>query len=332
MKKIILGIETSCDETSISLVADGKNILSNIVSSQVDFHKKYGGVVPEIASRKHVELLSPVYKEALETAGVKKNKISAVAITEGPGLIGALMVGMSAAKAIAMSLKKPLISVNHLEGHIYSVLLENNNLSLPFMCLIASGGHTSIVKINKLGDYNTIGSTLDDAAGEAYDKVAKVLGLSYPGGPEIEKVAKKGNRDIINFPRALRKKDNYDFSFSGLKTAIIYYLRDNKNSNIEDVAASFEEAVVDILSEKLINSALKNNIKKIAITGGVSANSYLRDKVAKRASEKNVEVFFPTINMATDNAAMIAGAAYYKLLSNKYANYKTSSKANYELS
>lgn len=325
-KTVILGIETSCDETSASLVEDGEKILSSIVSSQVDFHKKFGGVVPEVASRKHVELLNYVLDETLKIADFGWDKIKAVAITEGPGLIGALMTGMSAAKAISISLKIPLITVNHLEGHIYSIFL-NNDVKPPLICLIVSGGHTSIVIVNALGDYKEVGSTLDDAAGEAYDKVAKILGLEYPGGPAIEEAAKKGDRKKIKFPRALKEEGNFNFSFSGLKTAVMYYLRDNPQTKKEDIAASFEEAVVDILVEKTIKAADKFKLKRVAIAGGVSANEYLRKKFVSECREKSLEFYHPSKELATDNAAMIAGASYYKFKKGQVSNLDANSKA-----
>jgi N6-L-threonylcarbamoyladenine synthase len=326
-KTIILGTETSCDDTSASIVENGKNILSSVVSSQVDFHRKYGGVVPEIASRKHLELINLVYKEALEQAGLIWKDIDSVAVTKGPGLIGALMVGMTAAKAVALSLNIPLVSVNHLEGHIYSVFLHNKQLKPPILCLIVSGGHTSLVIVEKEGSYKEVGRTLDDAAGEAYDKVAKVLGLGYPGGPYIEETAKKGNRESIKLPRAIPEKGNYNFSFSGLKTAVIYYLRDNPNAKKEDVAASFEEAVVDVLTKKAINAAKEFGLNKIAIAGGVSANMYLVKNLQKKASENDLQFFCPSKHLATDNAAMIAGAAFYKFKQGKVSGFNETSVA-----
>lgn len=328
---IILGTETSCDETSAAVVANGTKILSSVISSQVDFHRKYGGVVPEVASRKHVELINVAYEEALNQAGLSWDDIDASAVTEGPGLIGALMVGMTSAKALSLSLKIPLINVNHLEGHIFSVFLQNPELITPLMCLVVSGGHTSLIIIKDKGKYIEIGRTLDDAAGEAYDKIAKILGLGYPGGPLIEEEAKKGNRNIIALPRALKEKGNFNFSFSGLKTAVIYYLRDHPETKKEDVAASFEEAVADVLVLKTINAAMQFGLKRIAIAGGVSANNYLKNKM-KEASEKNgFDFFHPSKSLATDNAAMIAAAAYYKYKSGQVSDLSLSSKAGLPL-
>lgn len=330
-KTIILGTETSCDDTSAAIVADGKEILSSVVSSQVDFHRKYGGVVPEIASRKHTELLNLVYKETLEQAGLKWSDIDYAAVTKGPGLIGALMVGMTAAKAVAFSLNIPLVSVNHLEGHIYSVFLQNPQVKPPLLCLIVSGGHTSLVIVEKEGYYKEIGRTLDDAAGEAYDKIAKILGLGYPGGPFIEEAAKKGGRDKIKLPRAMLKKGNYDFSFSGLKTAVIYYLRDNPKTKEEDIAASFEEAVVSVLIKKTINAAKEFGLEKISVAGGVSANKYLVENLREKASENNLEFYSPSKHLATDNAAMIAGAAFYKAKQGKVSDLSEASEAGLSL-
>ncbi|MCK4240295.1 MAG: tRNA (adenosine(37)-N6)-threonylcarbamoyltransferase complex transferase subunit TsaD, partial [Candidatus Atribacteria bacterium] len=267
MSDLILGIETSCDETAAAIVEDGKNIISNIVASQITFHQKYGGVVPEIASRKHIEYIIPVIDKALSTPGKKLDDLSGIAVTYGPGLVGSLLVGLSVAKAIAYTQNIPLIGVNHLEAHIYANFLERKEIEPPFICLIVSGGHTSLVYIKDFREYKFLGQTKDDAAGEAFDKIAKILSLGYPGGPIIEKLAKKGNPLAIKFPRPLLNNKSYDFSFSGLKTAVIYYIKKTKEENkivqVKDILASFQQAVIDVLVEKTIRAALEFDTKKI---------------------------------------------------------------------
>ena len=321
MSDLILGIETSCDETAAAIVEDGKKIISNIVASQITFHQKYGGVVPEIASRKHIEYIIPVIDKALSTPGKKLDDLSGIAVTYGPGLVGSLLVGLSVAKAIAYTQNIPLIGVNHLEAHIYANFLERKEIEPPFICLIVSGGHTSLVYIKDFREYKFLGQTKDDAAGEAFDKIAKILNLGYPGGPIIEKLAKKGNPLAIKFPRPLLNNKSYDFSFSGLKTAVIYYIKKTKEENkivqVKDILASFQQAVIDVLVEKTIRAALEFDTKKIILAGGVAANDLLRRSIKKRANSLKFKVFYPSFSLCTDNAAMVASVGYYKLRENK---------------
>ena len=308
---IILGIETSCDETAASVVKDGRIILSNIISSSAKIFEEYGGVVPEIASRKHVEYILPVIDRAIKEADIKREDIDAIAVTYGPGLIGALLVGVTAAKALAASLNIPLIPVNHLKGHIAANYLTHIDLKPPFVCLLISGGHTNILDIQGYDDIKILGGTRDDAVGEVYDKVGRVMGLVYPGGPKIDKLAKEGNPEAISFPRTKFKDNIFDFSFSGLKTAVINYIhsKEQKNEDYskEDVAASFQKAVTDVL----VDNVFETKSKKIVVAGGVTANKGLREALNKRAAKDNTEVFYPDIRLCTDNAAMIASAAYY---------------------
>ncbi|MDK2887810.1 MAG: tRNA N6-adenosine threonylcarbamoyltransferase [Thermoanaerobacter sp.] len=312
----ILAIETSCDETSAAVVVDGLEVLSNIISSQVDLHRKFGGVVPEVASRKHLELINHVIQEALAQAGLKFDDLDGVAVTQGPGLVGALLVGVAAAKAIAFALEIPLIAVNHLEGHIYANFLVRPDLPFPLICLVVSGGHTDLVLIRHHGDYQLLGSTRDDAAGEAFDKVARVLELGYPGGPAIERLAREGNEEAIDFPRA--HLEGFDFSFSGLKTAVLQYLnrlrQKGEKVNLADVAASFQKAVVDVLVDKTLQAARTYDCPAIILAGGVAANGRLRSALVSRARREGREVFYPPPVLCTDNAAMIGCAAYYKFL------------------
>ncbi len=312
----ILAIETSCDETAVA-VTRGKEILSSMVSSQIKAHQPYGGVVPELASRKHVTALNFLIDKALNEASITFSQIDAIAVSGGPGLVGALMVGVAAAKTLSFVLKKPLIVVNHIEAHIFSVLPESK-LTFPFICLVASGGHTMLVLAKDFGKYELLGQTLDDAAGEAFDKVAKVLGLSYPGGPEIEKAAQTGDKKAYKLPRPLINSGDYCFSFSGLKTAVIYALRDLKEKNTvydkNDFAASFQDAVSDILVFKTIVAAMEFDVDSIAIVGGVASNTYIRKKLGSVASEYGIKLILPEKGLSTDNAAMVGFAAghYYK--------------------
>jgi len=321
MSDLIMGIETSCDETAAAIVEDGKKILSNIVASQISIHQKYGGVVPEIASRKHMEDIIPVIDKALDESGKKITDLSAIAVTYGPGLIGSLLVGLSVAKAMAYAKNIPLIGVNHLEAHIYANFLEHNDIKPPFICLIVSGGHTSLVYIRHFGEYKLLGQTKDDAAGEVFDKIAKFLNLGYPGGPIIEKLAKEGDPSSIQFPRPILNDKSYDFSFSGLKTAVIYHIKKldkgNKNIPVSDILASFQQAVTDVLVGKTIKAALKFKTKQIILAGGVAANSSLRREIKEKADLLNIKVFYPSISLCTDNAAMVASAGYYKFKENK---------------
>ena len=314
---IVLGIESSCDETAASVVKDGKKILSNIVSSQVDFHKKYGGVVPEIASRMHVEAVIPVIKEALERAKLTLDEIEGIAVTKGPGLVGSLLIGISVAKSIAYVKSLPLIGINHLEGHLNTVFLEEMDIEFPFVGLVVSGGHTNLYHVKAMGDYDFLGQTRDDAAGEAFDKVAKLLGLGYPGGGIIDRMAKEGNAAAIKFPRALIAKDSFDFSFSGIKTAVLHYVKrqdgEINNGQVKDIVASFQEAVVDVLVTKVIQAAREYKVNKVVLAGGVAANSRLREKIAIQSKKENLKVFIPTPYLCTDNAAMIAAVGDYYL-------------------
>ena len=309
---VILGIETSCDETAAAVVMGGNDILSNIVSSQIDIHARFGGVVPEVASRAHLEALIPVVDEAITSAGIEPARIDAVAATVGPGLIGALLVGVSAAKALSLSWSKPFIGINHMEAHLYAGLLDDPTLEFPLVVLLVSGGHTMIVEMRGHGDYSVLGHTIDDAAGEAYDKVARYLNLGYPGGPIIDKVAGEGNSEAIAFPRAMLH-DGLNFSFSGLKTAVVNHVRKHPDANSVDVAASFQAAVVDVLCAKTIRAAKEVGARGIVLGGGVSANSRLRAQMTAQGEENGFKVALPSRAMCTDNAAMIASAAWYRL-------------------
>ena len=310
----ILGIETSCDETAAAVVKDGREILSDIVASQVDLHAKFGGVVPEIASRKHVELVSPVIREALDSANVGFSDVHGVAVTNRPGLVGALLVGVSAAKSISAALDVPLIGIHHLEGHIYANFLTNPNLCFPFICLVVSGGHSDLLLVKGHGDYEILGRTRDDAAGEAFDKTARFLGLGYPGGPILDKLAEEGNPEAIEFPRA-RLGDTLDFSFSGIKTAVIRFFREKgKEFSIQDIAASFQAAVVDMLVDTTIKAVERIGLRRMALAGGVAANTGLQRRMREEADERSLELSCPPPRLCTDNAAMIACTGYYHLL------------------
>lgn len=333
--KLILAIESSCDETSAAIVKDGRVVLSNVIASQIETHKKYGGVVPEVASRMHIEVINGVVLEALEEAGVTLNDIDAIGVTYGPGLVGALLVGLQYAKGLSYSLKKPLIGVNHIEGHICANYIEHKELKPPFVSLVVSGGHTFIVHVKDYGEYDVIGQTRDDAAGEAYDKVARALGLGYPGGPKIDKLSKEGNENAIEFPRANFHDDTLDFSFSGVKSAVLNYLNKCKMQNIEvnkaDVAASFQKAVIEVLKQNVLKTCRKKEIKKIAIAGGVASNSALREALIKAAEKENIEVLFPSQVLCTDNAAMIGSAAYFNFINGREAKLDINAKPNLKL-
>jgi N6-L-threonylcarbamoyladenine synthase len=322
----ILAIETSCDETSAAVVADGKEVLSNIVASQVEFHKKYGGIVPEIASRKHIEVINPIIQEALEKAKTKFKDLDAVAVTHGPGLVGSLLTGICAAKAIAYSLKIPLIGVNHLEAHLYANFLTAKP-KFPFICLIVSGGHTMLVLVKDHGEYQLLGRTRDDAAGEAFDKVARFLKLGYPGGPIIDKLAKEGNPDAVKFTRPMLSQ-GFDFSFSGIKTAVVNYVNRNPKFVMRDIIASFQQAVVDVLVEKSIRAAKEFNCNTIALAGGVAANSKLRSDLQAKAK---VKVIVPPHVYCTDNAAMVGCAGYYHLKKKNVSDLKLEAVASLRL-
>lgn len=331
----ILAIESSCDETAAAVVCDGTLVESNVIHTQIELHKQFGGVVPEIASRRHIEHISSVIDRAVEEAGTSLQDVDALAVTYGPGLVGALLVGVSTAKALAFALKKPLIPVHHIKGHICANYLENPGFQPPFICLVASGGHSHIVHVKSYTEYKALARTCDDAAGEAFDKVSRVLGYGYPGGPAIQKAAESGNPSAIRFPRVNMGKDGFDFSFSGVKTAVLNYLHnaEQKGEAIcrEDVAASFQEAVVDVLSSHLIACAEKYGVRRIALAGGVAANLPLRDRVREKAEQKHMEFSCPRLSYCTDNAAMIGCAAYYAFQNGEMAGMDLNAVANLPL-
>lgn len=315
---LILAIESSCDETAASVVKNGREILSNIISSQIALHTLYGGVVPEIASRKHIEKINQVIEEALKQAQVTLEDIDAVGVTYGPGLVGALLVGVAEAKAIAYAAKKPLVGVHHIEGHIAANYIEHPDLEPPFLCLVVSGGHTHLVHVEDYGKFKIIGRTRDDAAGEAFDKVARAIGLGYPGGPKIDKVSREGNPEAIVFPRAHIEEAPYDFSFSGVKSAVLNYINGCKMKGEEysqaDISASFQKAVTDVLVGNAMHAVEEYGDRKFAIAGGVASNSALRAAMAEACKEKGVEFYYPSPIYCTDNAAMIGVAAYYEFM------------------
>ena len=315
---LILAIESSCDETAASVVKNGREVLSNVISSQIELHKLYGGVVPEIASRKHIEKINQVIEEALEVAGVTLNDLDAIGVTYGPGLVGALLVGVAEAKAIAYAKNLPLVGVHHIEGHISANYIENLELEPPFICLVVSGGHTHLVCVKDYGQYEIIGRTRDDAAGEAFDKVARAIGLGYPGGPKIDKLSKEGNADAIVFPKAHITDAPYDFSFSGVKSAVLNYINGCKMKGEEynnaDIAASFQKAVTDVLVDNAMRAVKEYGLNKFAIAGGVASNSTLRAAMRKACEENGVEFYHPSPIYCTDNAAMIGVAAYYEYI------------------
>ncbi|MBN2222146.1 MAG: tRNA (adenosine(37)-N6)-threonylcarbamoyltransferase complex transferase subunit TsaD [Vallitaleaceae bacterium] len=320
MKEIvILAIETSCDETAAAIVVDGRKVLSNVISSQIDLHKKYGGVVPEIASRKHIEKIDVVIDEAMEQAGLQFEELDAIAVTYGPGLVGALLVGVAEAKALAYALGKPLIGVHHIEGHIAANYIENPEFEPPFLGVVVSGGHTHLVHVHDYQHFTIIGKTKDDAIGEAFDKVARSIGLGYPGGPKIDKISKEGNENSILFPKAQVEK--YDFSFSGVKSAVLNYLNQcemkNQAFHQADVAASFQKAVVEAVVEKAFLAVDELGIKKVALAGGVAANTKLRARMKEECDRREIPFQFPSMVLCTDNAAMIGAAAYYEFINGK---------------
>lgn len=311
----ILGIETSCDETAAA-VYSSTGLLSNVIASQT-IHYEYGGVVPELASREHIRLILPIIRKSLHDATLNLNQIDGIAVTYGPGLVGSILVGLNTAKALAYALEKPWIGINHIEGHIFSIYLTQPNVKQPFVSLVISGGHTQLVYVNKPGQYEILGKTLDDAAGEAFDKVAKMLDLGYPGGPIVDKLASEGDETFVQFPRSIMKKDEYNFSFSGLKTAVLYYLKqlseDETIKHKADIAASFQAALVAVLVEKTVLAAKDRNINEIVLAGGVARNSYLRKLFHQRAQIENLQIHIPEPILCTDNAAMIAWLGYQKL-------------------
>ncbi len=313
---LILGIESSCDETSAAVVMNGRTVLSNIINSQILIHKKYGGVVPEIASRNHTEHIDNVVREALTAADVSMGDIDAVAVTYGPGLVGALLVGLSFAKGLAYAAEKPLIGVNHIEGHVYANYI-NSDLTPPFMCLVVSGGHTHLMRVDDYGDYTLLGKTMDDSAGEAFDKVARAMGLTYPGGVLIDALAKQGDSGAIDFPRAMIS-DGFNFSFSGLKSAVLNYLNKkqmmNEEISKENVAASFQKALVDVLVKKSLQACREYNYRKLVLAGGVSCNSFLRSEIKAACTREGIGLYVPEPVFCTDNAAMIAACGYYEYI------------------
>ncbi|EJO5347663.1 tRNA (adenosine(37)-N6)-threonylcarbamoyltransferase complex transferase subunit TsaD [Clostridium botulinum] len=331
----ILSIESSCDETSAAVVVNGREVLSNIIASQISTHEKFGGVVPEVASRKHIEVISTVVKEALDEAEFTLEDIDAIGVTYGPGLVGALLVGLQYAKGLALATGKPLIGVNHIEGHISANFIEYKDLKPPFMCLVVSGGHTFIVYMKDYGDFEVLGETRDDAAGEAFDKVARAIGLGYPGGPKIDKISKEGNEEAIKFPRANFHDDTLDFSFSGIKSSVLNYLNKKEMKgepiNKANVAASFQKSVVDVLVDNTIKACRNKKVDKIAVAGGVAANSCLRETLVRECKKKGIEVLIPPFILCTDNAAMIGSAAYFEYMRGRRTSLDINAVPNLKL-
>lgn len=320
---ITLGIETSCDETAAAVLRGGRNVLSNVISTQIPLHRKFGGVVPEIASRRHIVNIMPVIDQAINDAGIKLADVDQIAVTYGPGLVGALLVGVAAAKTLAFALDRPLIAVNHLQGHIFANFLSHAELEPPFLSLIVSGGHSALIHMKTFNDFDLLGQTRDDAAGEAFDKIARVMGLPYPGGPEIDKLARQGNPNAIDFPKP--KVGDYDFSFSGLKSAVLNYLNSaqmrGEPINNADVAASFQRTVIDSLIDKTIDAAKNFGLRSIVLAGGVAANSALESKLRAECERRDFKFYYPSKILCTDNAAMIACRGYYLALENHFAEH-----------
>ena len=332
---LILAIESSCDETAAAVVKNGREVLSNVISSQIDLHTLYGGVVPEIASRKHIEKINQVIEEALSQAGVTLEEITAIGVTYGPGLVGALLVGVAEAKAIAYAAGKPLVGVHHIEGHVSANFVEHPDLEPPFVCLIVSGGHTHLVIVKDYGEFEIIGRTRDDAAGEAFDKVARAVGLGYPGGPKVDKTAKEGNKHAVEFPRAKVEGATYDFSFSGLKSAVLNYINHAKMTgqeiHVPDLVASFQNAVVDALVSRTVAAAKEYGYDKVAIAGGVASNSALRAEMKKACRKAHLSFYHPSPIFCTDNAAMIGVAAYYEYQKGARAGWDLNAVPNLKL-
>lgn len=330
----ILAIETSCDETSVAIVENGRNVLSNIISSQIDIHTRFGGVVPEVASRNHILSINPIIEQALKQANLTLKDIDAIAVTQGAGLVGALLVGVSTAKALAFSLDKPLIAVNHIKGHIAANFIEHKNLEPPFCCLIVSGGHTAIVKVDSYNSFKLIGSTQDDAIGEAFDKVARVVGLGYPGGPKIDKISKGVNANI-EFLKHDTFENSYDVSYSGLKTAVINYVHSQQQAgnslDIPQICASFQKQAVDMLVRKALRACKENGLSVLTLAGGVASNSYLREELQKCGKEFGINVKFPSPILCTDNAAMIGALGYFNMLTEEPAELNISAKPSIPL-
>jgi N6-L-threonylcarbamoyladenine synthase len=334
-EKVFLAVETTCDETAIAIVSNGFKVLANLISSQVDLHRKYGGVVPELAARKHLEIINPLLEEALTQAKLELKDMSAIAVSIGPGLVGALLVGLAVAKTLAWVLNVPLIGVNHLEGHVYANFIEHPELEAPFVSLIVSGGHTLLVYAPEWGEYELLGETLDDAAGEAFDKIAGFLDLGYPGGPVIDALARKGNPQAVDFPRALISRPDYNFSLSGLKTAVINYVNRLRSEGVEvpvaDIAASFQEAVIEVQANKTVRAAKEKGVDKILLAGGVASNSALRERFLEQAGKVGIKVYYPSPALCTDNASMIGGAAYFHWLKEDFLSLDAEVQPNLRL-
>lgn len=332
---VILAIESSCDETAAAVVVNGRTVLSNVIYSQIDLHTLYGGVVPEIASRKHIEKINTVVETALKEAGMELKDLDAVAVTYGPGLVGPLLVGVAFAKSLAFAAGLPIVAVHHIEGHICANYIEHDNLEPPFMSLVVSGGHTHLVRVKDYGEYEVVGRTRDDAAGEAFDKVARAIGLGYPGGPKIDKAAKEGNPEAIKFPKAKVNDSEYDFSFSGLKSAVLNYLNSaemkGESINTNDVAASFQKSVVDVLTEHAVNAIREFECKDFALAGGVASNSSLRASIKNACEKEGINFYCPAPVYCTDNAAMIGVAAYHEFISGNFADYTLNAVPNLKL-
>jgi N6-L-threonylcarbamoyladenine synthase len=332
---LVLAIESSCDETAAAVVKNGREICSNIIASQIEVHTPFGGVVPELASRKHIEIINQVIEEALRVADTNLQEMNAISVTYGPGLVGPLLVGVSTAKAISYASKKPLIGVHHIEGHINACFIENKDLAPPFLCLVVSGGHTHLIKVLDYGTYEILGRTRDDAAGEAFDKVARAIGLGYPGGPKIEQLAKEGDANAISFPRAKVAENPYDFSFSGVKSAVLNYINGCKMKGEEinkaNIAASFQKAVSEALIERAILAAEESGWKKLAIAGGVAANATLRQEMKKACDEKDIAFYYPSPLFCTDNAAMIGTAGYYEYLAGTRSGWDLNAVPNLKI-
>ena len=334
-KILCLAIESSCDETSVALVLNGREVLSNVIASQIDVHKAFGGVVPEIASRHHLNNINNVVSQALKEADCTLDEIDFIGVTYGPGLVGALLIGLATAKAFSLALGKPLVGVHHIQGHISANFIEHKELEPPFMALVISGGHTNIVEVDDYNSCRVLGGTRDDAAGEAYDKVARVLGLGYPGGPLIDKIAKEGNPEAVAFKRVFLEKDSLDFSFSGIKTGVLNYINNEKQAgreiNVPDIAASFQQAVLDVIVAKAVSAACDMGKDKLVLAGGVAANSKLRQMLDEKCKEKGIELYYPSPILCTDNAAMIGCAAYYKYMAVEIDDLNLDAQANLPL-
>jgi N6-L-threonylcarbamoyladenine synthase len=328
-KQVILGIETSCDETSVSVVVDGVTVLSNVISSQMEIHQAFGGVVPEVASRRHVERITLIIEQALLEANITKNQLTAIAVTQGPGLVGALLVGVTAAKALAYSLQIPLIPVHHIAGHIYANHLVSP-LCFPLIALVVSGGHTELIYMKDHMNFERIGRTRDDAVGEAFDKVARLMNLPYPGGPHIDRLAAQGTPSY-SLPRAWLEKESLDFSFSGLKSAVMQFIKQNERYSQKDLAASFQTAVLDVIVEKTFRAMAQKEVKNLVIAGGVAANSGLRTRLTSRTKQENISLCIPPLELCTDNAAMIASAGYFLLKEEKKTDLELNAVANLQL-